>query len=365
VCLEKPIPYLLELFSFCSFFPICSSIDTQEPKWAQEPGPLFVSNGPFMLKEWKHYHELIAVRNPEYWNTQMPRPDRIHFSMIGDEMTALQLFEQGSLDMIGEPFCPLPLEALSSLKAKGALKTHPIGATTFITFNLERFPFNNKHIRQAFSHAINRKALIQNILNSTELPALSMIPPVLTQNTHETVLEDNDPTAARQLLQQGLDELGISKEDLPHLTYSYFQSDRHHQIAQALQQQWKEVLGVEVQLETMEFKILMDRLCKRDYQFGQNMWAAQYHDPMNIFERFYSKSQPKNYPGWENPLYQKLLDKSFYASVQERAELLATAESLFLEEMPLSPIYHWNMIYITQPKLPEEVISQVFNLQAR
>lgn len=362
VRLEKPIPYLLELLSFCSFFPICSAIEAQDLKWAHEAGPHFVTNGPFALKEWKHHNELIAVKNSHYWNAAMPRPDRLHFSMIGDEMTALHLFEQGSLDMIGEPFCPLPLEAIASLKVSGSLKTHPIGATTFVTFNLEQVPFNNKKIRKAFSLAINREALIQNILNTGELPAWSIIPPVLTQDTHDAFFHDNDKVSAQILLKEGLEELGLTKETLPRLTYSYFQSDRHHQIAQALQQQWKQVLDLDVHLETMEFKILMDKLCKKDYLFGQSMWAAQYHDPMNIFERFYSKSQTKNYPGWENPLYQNFIDASFYACSEKRAELLLQAEALFLDEMPLAPLYHWNMTYITQPSLSPEVTEHVFNL---
>ena len=140
VTLEKPTPYFLDLVSFCVFFPVHAQNDRESPEWAQNAGEHFISNGPFVLKEWKHNNEIIVGRNPGYWDQTRIRGEEIHFSMIDNEMTALQMFENGQLDMIGEPLSPLPVDALPTLKKKGILQKFPVGGTTMITFNVDKAP---------------------------------------------------------------------------------------------------------------------------------------------------------------------------------------------------------------------------------
>lgn len=359
ITLEKPTPYFLELIAFCSFFPVCSSIDTKNPHWAYEAGDDFVSNGPFVLTEWKHNHELVMTKNPLYWDRERNLADTLQFSMISDEMTVFHLFEKGELDMIGDPLCPLPLEALNSLKKTGNVHKHPLGATSFITFNIHQPPFHNEKIRKAFAYAINRQDLVTHILHSDQIPALNMIPPVLKGGENRSFFADNDRELAQKLLQEGLAELGLSS--LPKLTFLYAQTDQNHQIAQAVQQQWKDVLHIDVALENLDFKVLLDRLCQKNYVFGQFMWAAQYTDPMNIFERFRSASLLKNYPGWENQEYVDLLEASFYETGEARKAILTKAEEIFLSEMPLCPLYHWETNYAL-PKSPKVTISPVSQL---
>ena len=119
-----------------------------------------------------------------------------------------------------------------------------------------------------------------------------------------------------------------------------------------------QTLGVKVQLQVMEHKMLLSQLSQRTYDLGQTIWLAQYYDPMNILERFKYKTNVKNYPAWEHPLYIKFLEKSFVdASPAERQETLRQATALFVEEMPLTPLYHWKAGFLIQPSVKGAEVS--------
>lgn len=351
VTLEKPTPYFLDLISFCVFFPVSRDVDREFPDWAHHAGENFVCNGPFVLKEWKHNNEIAVERNPLYWDQDRVIPDRIHFSMVDNEMTTLQMFENGELDMLGEPLSPLPVDALPALKKKGRVFRHPVGGTTMIAFNVDKAPFNNAKIRKAFAYAIDRESIVKNITQMGELPALNAVPPVMKNDRNYAFFKDADYSQAKALLEEGMKEEGITGDAFKDVSYYYSSSELNHKIAQAVQQQWFQVLGMRVKIENLDHKILMDKLTKRDYSFAQSLWLAQYNDQMNILERFKIKTNAKNYPNWENEEYKSLLEASFYENGTKRMETLEKAEAIFLSEMPICPIYHWESPYIVQPHL--------------
>ena len=351
ITLEQPTPYFLELASFCVFFPVNAAQDVAHPNWAYNAGPQFVSNGPFILKEWKHNNEIVAVRNPYYWDQSRVLPDQVHFSMVDNETTALELFENGQIDMIGEPLCPLPTDALASLKLKDKLIKHPVGGTTIIAFNTTQVPFNHPKIRKAFSYAIHRQEIVQNITQLNQQVATSAVPSVLKGSHSKVFFQDNDVEQARQLLEEGMEELGINRQEFKKITLVYSSSDLHHKIAQALQRQWVETLGIEIALENAENKVLMNKLTHRDFSLAQTMWVAQYNDQMNILERFKFRDNAKNYAQWENQQFVDLLNHSFYQTGEERLSTLEQAEEIFLNEMPIAPIYHWDLAYMVNQDL--------------
>jgi oligopeptide transport system substrate-binding protein len=352
VDLENATPYFLDLIAFCVFFPVNSKIDAATPDWAYEAGDHFVSNGPFTLKSWKHNDGIVFEKNPHYWEAHQVLLDQIHVSMIPDENTALRMYENGELDIIGLGISPIPTDALAQFQKKGMLETRASPGTTIICFNLNRPPFSNKNIRKAFAYAINRQEIIENITQLGEEVATSVIPPLLKNNTQIAFFKDHDIESAHALFKQGCQELGIDPKNFPEITYSYSTSEANHKLAQALQNQWMQTLGVKIKIQNSEHKVLLDKLGSRSYEIAQSLWVAQYNDQMNILERFKYKHNPKNYPGWENSEFIRLLDQSAFATTAEaRFKILEQAETLFIEEMPLAPIYHWRTAFMLKPHL--------------
>jgi oligopeptide transport system substrate-binding protein len=123
------------------------------------------------------------------------------------------------------------------------------------------------------------------------------------------------------------------------LTLYYKPNQTDRRLAQTLQKQWKEVLGVTVQLEQLDLKSLAQRLQSRDYHLCLASWIAQFDDPICILERFKDRANLKNYPGWEDPVFAQLLQEA--ATSPHRLALLQQAESLMADQLPLLPLYHW------------------------
>jgi oligopeptide transport system substrate-binding protein len=358
--LENPTPYFLELTAFCVFFPVNRSIDRKFPDWAYHSDARFVSNGPFKMSSWKHREELVFDKNPEYWQADQITLNTIKLSMISDEMTALHMYEHGELDLIGMPFSPLPADALSHLSTKETLKTQPVAGSTICVFNTNTFPFQNLNMRKAFALAMNRASIVENITQLGEEIATGIIPPVLKNHSSSPFYTDNDVKQARAHFEMGLKELGISADDLHGITYHYNTTELHQKVAQALQHQWYEVLGVKIKLVSVEHKVLLDKLAKREITFAQTIWLAQYSDQMNILERYASKENVKNYAGWENSQFKTLLDQSALESdpAARRAALLA-AEQLFVDEMPVAPIYHSTFAFLMKPEFKNGHLSMI------
>ena len=165
---------------------------------------------------------------------------------------------------------------------------------------------------------------------------------------------------ARDHFARGCQELGIAPKDLPSLTLAYHSTEHYGLIAQALQEQWQKSLGLKISLQKLDFKVLHDNLMKRNYDIGILYWIAQYNDQMNILDRFSTPTNPKNYSGWDNTDYAHLLASSLLEKTEKRRHaLLAQAESLFVEEMPLIPIFHWQNAYVIREGVRGMYVSPI------
>lgn len=335
VRLERPTPYFYSLSAFPSFLPVPS----------HAPDDPSICSGPFQIEKLVHNSEINLIKNQAYWNKKAIQLDEIHISIVPDEMTALQMFEQGELDWLGASLSPLPLDALEKLK--GHLEFIPTPATTLCTFNTESPPFSNLHFRKAFSYAIDRKEITEKIMHGSQHHASTFLPPTLSDQEFSLY----DPSRAKLYLEKALGELGVSLNQLEPISLYYKSSQTEKRLAQTLQRQWKRTLGIEVELIQLDFKSHAQKLQTRDYQISFASWIAQFNDPVSILDRFRSKEHLKNYPGWENLKYIELLEKAAHSL--DRKKLLNQAERLLVDEMPLTPIYHWSSPVIKSLDLKE------------
>lgn len=352
--LENPTAEFLQLLSTPVYFPINNQWAKDqlenEGSWNPIEAPY---NGPFVLKEWSHNDEIIAVKNPNYWDANSVKLKKIHW-IIADNYTAIQLFDKDELDWAGSPLSTIPIDVLSSLKSKGCIETIPADGVFFLRLNTQRIPFSNAKIRHAFSMAIDRKAIVEKIAQLDQPVTTALVPSFYDLKTTSENIAYN-PIKALLFLNEGLKELGLTS--LPSVSLCYTHQDRENKIAQAMQHQWKLILGVDVQLPNCERKMALENIRKGDYTLASGSWFADYHDASNYLEVFKYKNNGTNNTGWENTQYIELLNQAAGSTNEKRRVLLEKAQNLLLEELPIIPLYEATFSYMKKLRVRDLFLS--------
>ena len=312
-----------------------------------------VCNGPFKLNKWSFDRKLTVDRNPHHWDADEIKIDQVQAVVIHDENTVLQMFEHGDLDWIGSNTSPIPADVLPNLLRKKELIINPIAGLMMLTFNTETFPFHNVNIRKAFSCAVDRKMITENVTQTGEIPATAFIPKTLISYDQPDFFENVcNQIKAKAYYEQGLKELGITAGEFPEVTLLLPKVDTYRKVGQAIQQQLNNTLDVKVKLDVPELKLVISQLIKHNYELAFFPILPQYHDPFNIFERFLYKNTAKNYPNWENQEYIEILDQSLTAKTEaERGKFLLKAESILSEDLPFVPVYFYNAYSLAKPSV--------------
>ncbi len=362
VQLDHSVPYFLQLAATHSFFAVPEHITSLHPDWADNSGEKFVCNGPFQMKEWRHYNFIEVQKNAQYWDKEKVRLEKISLVLIEDENTELTMFENGELDWAGSPMSTLPIDALSTLKKTGNVTTYPMLGVYYYIFNTKEFPFNNVHIRRAFALSINRKTIIDNITQSDQVPAMAMIPPTMWKEDR-SYFQDHDLKEARREFDLGLKELNINLSQFPPITLSFNSTSAHHKIAQAIQEQWQRTFGIRVRLENKEWKVFLDELRHNKFQVARMGGIANFRDPISFLELYKYRSSSNNYSQWNNSHFTQLLEKADLTVDQaERTAFLMEAEKLLIEEMPIAPIYFYTGSYMKKPYVKNVQLSDLADI---
>lgn len=355
--LENPTPYFLELVSYPVFCPINEKVDRATPNWADNV-ETYVSNGPFSLVEWRHQDSIRLEKNPTYWDNQSVNLDEISLFILNEE-TELSMFENKELDWAGSPLSILPIDALGKLHADKILKRKAILGTYFLRINTENPLLQSQSVRQALSLSVNREELVGHALAGSQIAASGFVPEVLGLREQSYFQGDNEHKAMK-LFENGLEEMGMMRAEIPELEILLVNCERNQRIAQMLQERWQRVLGLKVRLNAMEAKSYYEKLYKGDFQIASGSWMADYNDPISFLEIFKNKLARTNQTHWENEEYARLIEASeTEMDPAARMKMLAKCEQLLLQDMPIIPLFHYNMLFIRNQNLNDVFISNL------
>lgn len=361
VTLENPTPFIMELFAFMTYMPVRKDIIEAHPDdWTQNP-ETYIGDGAFKLAEWNHNDSIVLVKNENYWDAENIKPDKLVFTMISEAATELSAFESGDLDFGDNP----PSTELERLKQEGVLKEYPLLSTYAYVFNTKRAPFDNPKVRKAFSLAIDRKAIVDQIAKGGQPLAAAWVPYGMPdakpgEDFRKVGGDYFDPTKANvEEAKKLLAEAGYPDgKGLPEITLLYNTSESHKAIAEALQEMWKQNLGVDVKIANQEWQVfLATRRQTHDYQIARWGWVSDYIDPMGFLDMLQT-GMGNNDAQYSNPQFDEMIRKSKTAKTsEERMQYLHKAEDILMDDAVVMPIYFYINYVVVDPKLQGYIVD--------
>jgi oligopeptide transport system substrate-binding protein len=347
--LERPTPHFITVLRANVCFPVHAAsverggarFDDRTARWTRAVP--FVSNGPFRLREWRDHQHVAVEKNPLYWGASGVRLNEIYFHPSESIQAQELAFRAGQLHTTWD----VPLAKIDPYRteAPSPLRIEPYFESYFIRFNTRHRHLADPRLRRALAFAIDRDAIVKNILRGGQTVATALTPPGLGGYTPPAAVSRDLATARRLLAEAGFP----GGQGLPPLELTTISSEINQRLAEALQQMWRRDLGLDVRIIQKEFKVLLDTLDTLDYTLARGRWIAEYPDPLTYLSIF-TTGNGVNGTGFADPRYDAMIAAAASAaSPGARLTALQAAERYLMEQMPIAPIYWGSRTTLVAP----------------
>ncbi len=359
--LYQPAPFFLGLLAHQFFRAVHQpTIEKFGIGWSKPAN--IVTSGAFKVVAHKPYDELVVTKDPNYWDAANVKLSGIEFYPLDEQTTMMNLYKAGRIDALYNHTVPAAWNEVIR-QYKDEYQLHPEVATEFYVISVKKPPMDNVKVRQAFSLAIDREALAE--FRKTIKPLTDMTPEGIFPKYEEArkkvyaeKLKENkispedwakrtfDPEGARKLMTEAgyavqKSGSGYSTPSFPvdKVSITYNTAESNKAVAEFVQAQWKQNLGITVQLKNMEFKTFLPLLSNVEYEgFGRRGWVGDYMDPFTFLGLFYTQVN-EGATGWYDPKYDAILnDANNTVDEEKRFEKLAEAEFYLAQQQIVVPL---------------------------
>jgi oligopeptide transport system substrate-binding protein len=357
VRLRAPCSYFLDLCAFPPLFPLNAASmrpfllpgekdgGQYDGRWTRPPG--LVTNGAYVLTDWKFKEYLSLEPNPHYWDRKNVKTDRLVIKALSDPRAALLAFDSGTVDAL--TFIPQQfIEDLLAQKdpaQRRLIHYQPVFGTYYFEFNCTRGPLADKRVRKALCLAVDRQKIVDDVTRMHQRPLGVIVPPDAIPGYVSPEGLGMDVEAARKLLAEAGYPGG---KGIPPLEILYNNETIHGQIAMALGQMWEQSLGLHFSYRGLERgSFSTERRENHNFDICRGGWYGDYTDPTTWLDL--ARSTNGNNDGkFNSPAYDALLDEAAReGDPQKRMAILSAAEKLLVtDECPFIPLYQYGDGYM-------------------
>lgn len=346
VTMEQPTPYALFLFSFGTLAPINQRFyEAVGADLYSTETQYFCTNGPFALTEWSHNDKIVMQKNDAWHGAADVEVEEIDWKIITDANAALSSFLAGDLDMVGLGTGELIKQATA---AGATIQSYTDGTAFYIYFNNNDQYLSNVNLRRALFNAIDEQKEIDTVWQNDNEPMTSFTAPGVsaTDGTSfagkvgELYAPSRDQEKAKEYLATALSELGCTVDDLSaHLSIDCGDSATSIAEASFYQEQWRQVLGIEVTVNSMITKQGSQNRKTGNYVMSVTGWGPDYNDP-NTFLDLWVTDGGNNQTGFSNERYDELIDlASKETDLEKRESYFIECEQIIADQLPIGPAF--------------------------
>ncbi|WP_404467159.1 peptide ABC transporter substrate-binding protein [Planococcus rifietoensis] len=367
VSLERPIPYFLSLMAFGTFYPQKEAYVTELGDQYAVDSENLLSNGPFILANWDATAASWELeKNPEYWDAETVKLDKVEFNIVPDPRTGVNLYETGEADRAGLAG-EFAMQYAEDEEVVRVLKP----SVYYLQFNQERegepTPLANPKLRKALALSFNKQDLADIVLANGSIPADFLVPTEFTFNANNEdfrqvngdMMEFN-AEEAKALWAEGLEEEGLTKVSLEYLSGD---TELSKKIDAYMKDQMEGNLeGLTLEMSQVPFNVLLDKNEAQDYDIQSTGWGPDFQDPITFLDLFATES-PQNTMAYSNEQVDELLEQAngeLALKPGERWQALAEVEKILVEEdAAIANMYQFGSMALQKPYV-HDVITHPF-----
>jgi oligopeptide transport system substrate-binding protein len=334
-----PVTFLPSLMSNNNLGPVHqASLEKNGKDWTK-PGNL-VSNGAFQLKAWQVNSKVVLEKNPQYWDVKNVQLTQVTYLPVEDGNADVKLYESGENDWVYQ----LPPGTYEQYKKQfpKEIRNSPMIGLRYYSYQTQNPAFKDVRVRKALSMVLDRDILAQRITADGQAPAYSLMVKGLegadvTPYDWATWPMAKRVAEAKALLEQAGVKPGTK------FSFAYNTSEYHKKMAIFAASEWKTKLGLAVELEAMEFKVLLKKRHDGDFQMARNGWLADYNDATSFLALVRCDSDQNNNFNCNRKAEELITQGTAQTDAAKRKSLLTQASAMIMQDYPIIPLLQYSL----------------------
>jgi peptide/nickel transport system substrate-binding protein/oligopeptide transport system substrate-binding protein len=319
VHLVTPAAFFPSMLCHHSFSPIHPSM-INVGDWSKSPP---ISNGPYRILEMSG-EIMILVLNEQYWDADKIAIKKLLLRNPKDDDDASAMWNSGQARWIADAM------NLQTLTDPSGIVVNPLFATHYYFIRSAKKPFDNNNVRRALALALPWEEIRKDYF----LPATTLINPISGYPDVQGIMKTDTEEAKRLLATAGYPD----GNGIPDIVIRLPRGMDSARVGSLMAAAWKG-LGIGVKIDIIEEGRYSETLRQDDYDVGAITWIGDFADPYTFLQMF-QKDSNLNDARYNDPEYERLMDKSMLEEDAERWATLAEAEKWLLDHGTVLPLYY-------------------------
>lgn len=334
-----------------SYLPVPKHAIEQHGKQWTRPGNI-VCSGAYCLSPAQPNDGLVLDKSPRYWRAHTAQVESIRLYYTNRETAAQDWFLTGKI--MWSHLTPPTID--SNIDVENEIRNLTPVCTYAYAFNVERPPFDDVRVRQAFSLAVDRGKLRRQVWPGYAESSGSQVPRNFAKAIgYRSPRNENavyDTARAKKLLAEA--GYGESGKPFPEIELLFNTKDSHRLVADFLARSLSETLGISVKPRNMEYKSLLQHVDESPKQFdlARAGWCPDWLDETTYLLRFRTGDE-NNHGGYSNPTYDRLLDQLAEAKTPEARKSISAK----LERILNTDVVEWMLMHTTYREMLHPSVS--------
>ena len=341
VTIDAPKSYFLSKLTYPTAFVVDRANVESGGEWWRRPN----GTGPFRLGQWDENSLFLLERN-ELYHGKLAEVGSVAFHLWGG--VPMNMYETGEIDATGVSLYHIDRVTDEAGPFYGELSISPELSFFYIGFNTAKPPFDDVDIRRAFSQAIDKDKLVSLVFRDMVQRAEGILPPGMPGFNEDLTGLPYDVNAARQLIAQS--KYG-DVSNLPPLTITTLGwGGLISQGLEAIVDQWRQNLGVEVRVRQLEPERFLYHLKEEKDEMFDMGWIADYPHPQDFLDILFHSGAENNYGEYSNPEVDALLEMAGVETDSNLSLMLyQQAEQKLVEDAASLPLWFGENYVLVKP----------------